>query len=497
MRRLMMGIDIGTQSIRVAVADEMGKVIGMRQHSHFIETPKPNWAVQDPASWWKILKEEIPVLLAESHISKEEIVSIGIDGHMHAAVLVGDNGELLSDKAQLYCDKRNAQIVDDFVKMMEDNETAYELTANVPITNWIGFKLKWVKENEPEIYKKTWKVLTTKDYINYCLTGKAVIDASEASGTYLMDWKTCQWSDVLIDLVGISKEKLPDIYESYEKIGTLTAEAAAALGLSEKTVVAAGCGDTMANLLVAGMLEYGDLVDITGTGSTICLYTNEPIMDKRLMNLRYSAKGWLTFGCLDSSGGAYRWFRDTIAADESYDELNDLAAKTPTGAEKLFFYPYLVGERTLGSVYTRAMFIGLSLRHTKGHMVRAIQEGIAMEHKRTLEIMEKAGCKISCVYHSGGAATGELWNQIKADVYEVPVKTIEENESAVLGSALLGGTAAGIFENVLEKAKELLKVKKIYEPDEARSKMYKEHFSVYKEMHDVLQPSFQRLGKME
>ena len=274
-------------------------------------------------------------------------------------------------------------------------------------------------------------------------------------------------------------------------------DAAKELGLQEGISVAAGCGDTMANLLVAGMLNYGDLADITGTGSTICLYTKEPILDERLMNLRYSAEGWLAFGCLDSSGGAYRWFRDTLAKEESYDDLNEMAKETPEGAEKLFFYPYLVGERTLGSVYSRGMFIGLSPRHTKGHMVRSIQEGIAFEHKRTLEIMEKAGCHISCVYHSGGAAEGELWNQIKADIYQTEVKTIEENESAVLGSALLGGTAAGLYKNVLEKARELLKVKKVYYPNESQKKMYEEHFDIYKEMHDALQTSFEHLGQIE
>lgn len=497
MRKLMMGIDIGTQSIRIALADLEGNVVAMRQHAHFIETPKPDWAVQNPASWWKILQEEIPALLTEHNIAKEEVASIGIDGHMHAAVLVGEDGELLSQEAQLYCDKRNAKVVNEFAEKFSGDRRAYELTANAPITNWIGFKLKWVKENQPEIYARTWKVLTTKDYINFCLTGKAVIDVSEASGTYLMDWRTCQWSDTLIDMVGIEKEKLPEIFESAEKIGTVTEEAAKCLGLCEGIPVAAGCGDTMANLLVAGMLQYGDLVDITGTGSTICLYTEEPIMDERLMNLRYSAKGWMAFGCLDSSGGAYRWFRDMVAAGESYEELNDMADKTPAGAEKLFFYPYLVGERTLGSVYSRGMFIGLSLRHTKGHMVRAIQEGIAFEHKRTLEIMEQAGCHIACVYHSGGAAAGELWNQIKADIYNTPVKTIEENESAVLGAALLGGAAAKLFDDILDKAKELLKVKKAYEPNASLQKMYGEHFESYKEIHDALQPSFQRLGTME
>lgn len=163
MRKLMMGIDIGTQSIRVALVDTDGNIIAMRRHSHFIETPKPNWAVQDPASWWNILKKEIPALLAESEVNKEEIVSIGIDGHMHAAVMIDKNGELLTHEAQLYCDKRNDKIVDDFCKIYNEDKRAYELTANAPITNWIGFKMKWVKENQPDIYEKTWKFLTVKD----------------------------------------------------------------------------------------------------------------------------------------------------------------------------------------------------------------------------------------------------------------------------------------------------------------------------------------------
>ena len=473
MRKLMMGIDIGTQSIRVALVDTDGNIIAMRRHSHFIETPKPNWAVQDPASWWNILKKEIPALLAESEVNKEEIVSIGIDGHMHAAVMIDKNGELLTHEAQLYCDKRNDKIVDDFCKIYNEDKRAYELTANAPITNWIGFKMKWVKENQPDIYEKTWKFLTVKDYINYCLTGETVIDASEASGTYLMDWKTCRWSDELTDLLGIDKEKLPTIYDSYEKIGTVTKDAAKELGLQEGISVAAGCGDTMANLLVAGMLNYGDLADITGTGSTICLYTKEPILDERLMNLRYSAEGWLAFGCLDSSGGAYRWFRDTLAKEESYDDLNEMAKETPEGAEKLFFYPYLVGERTLGSVYSRGMFIGLSPRHTKGHMVRSIQEGIAFEHKRTLEIMEKAGCHISCVYHSGGAAEGELWNQIKADMLASRVVRFRNAGGAVVTNCVFAALASGAIDEPIESLKRTIQLNAAYLPDEENTRLYR------------------------
>ncbi|MDO4288446.1 MAG: FGGY family carbohydrate kinase [Eubacterium sp.] len=497
MDNLMLGIDVGTQSIRIALVNENGNVIGMRQRTHFIETPKANWAVQDPDSWWNIIKEECPKLIEESNVKKEQIISIGVDGHMHAAVPVGYDGKLLSNEVQLYCDKRNSKIVDDFVVSDAWNEKLYNQTANFPITNWIAFKMKWIKENQPEVYEKTWKFLTTKDYINFCLTGNAVIDVSEASGTFLMNCDTCKWSDELINAIGIDKEKLPTIYESYECIGTVTEETAQVLGINPGVSVAAGCGDTMANLMVTGVTEYGVLADITGTGSTICLYTETPVKDKRLMNLRYSAKGWLAFGCLDSSGAAYRWFKDTVSENETYESLNVLAEKTEAGAEKLFFYPYLAGERTLGSVHSRGMFIGLSTRHTKGHMVRAIQEGIAFEHKRALEIMEDAGFNIECVYHSGGAAKGDLWNQIKADIYDTEVRTIEESESAVLGAALLGGNAAGLFDDILKKAKELLRVKKAYVPKESRQQVYKQHFEIYKEMHDVLQPSFIKLGNID
>lgn len=496
MKKVMLGIDIGTQSIRIALVDESGKILGIRQRSHFIETPKENWAVQDPASWWKCIKEECPRLIKETGVCKEQIISIGIDGHMHAAVPIDVEGKLLSNEVQMYCDKRNAQIVEDFILDTQNTENIYNLTANLPITNWIGFKIKWLKEHQPNIYDKTWKFLTTKDYINYCLTGKAVIDVSEASGTFLMDSETCQWSETLVKEVGIDREKLPDIYESYDCIGTVTEEAADVLGLQAGISVAAGCGDTMANLMVTGMTEYGVLADITGTGSTICLYTEKPVKDKRLMNLRYSAQGWLAFGCLDSSGAAYRWFKDTLSESGTYESLNGLAEQTPTGAEKLFFYPYLAGERTLGSVHSRGMFIGLSTRHTKGHMVRAIQEGIAFEHQRALEIMKDAGYKIDCVYHSGGAAKGDLWNQIKADIYGTEVRTIEESESAVLGAALLGGKAAGLYDDLLGKANELLNVKRSYEPNPKNHKMYQEHFEMYKEIHDILQPSFNKLGSM-
>ena len=260
-------------------------------------------------------------------------------------------------------------------------------------------------------------------------------------------------------------------------------------------------------LYVSGMNKLGSVVDITGTGATIQAYTRKPVMDKRIMNLRHVLDGWVPFGNIDSAGGAFRWLRDNIgkmeteisrkAGQDEYAYLCELAEKIPAGAEGLYFLPYLMGERTMGSADSRGCFIGLSLDKTIGHMVRALLEGVAFEFKRTLDIFEANGEKIQMVYHSGGASKGDTWNQIKADIYNVPICTLKTDEGGVLGVSLLAAFAVGITDNLEKSADKLLKIKKIYQPNPENRKIYDNSYKVFCELHDVLQPTFKHMAKIQ
>ena len=260
-------------------------------------------------------------------------------------------------------------------------------------------------------------------------------------------------------------------------------------------------------LYVSGMNKLGSVVDITGTGATIQAYTKKPVMDKRIMNLRHVLDGWVPFGNIDSAGGAFRWLRDNLGKKEAeaarkegkddYACLCELAEQIPAGADGLYFLPYLMGERTMGSADSRGCFIGLSLEKNIGHMVRALLEGVAFEFKRTLDIFEANGEKIQMVYHSGGAAKGDTWNQIKADIYNVPICTLEADEGGVLGAALMSAVAVGFVDDLEKGADRLLKVKKTYQPNPANREIYDKSYQVFCELHDVLQPSFKHMAKVQ
>jgi xylulokinase len=505
MKKYMLGIDIGTQSIRTYLYDAEAKCIGKASVSQYMDTPRPGWATQKPIFWWASVVNNIKKLLAETKIDSKDIMSVGSCAVMHSPVPVSRDMQVLQEDVQLYCDKRAAEIADDLSEKQNISEI-FELSANMPTSNWFGIKIKWIQSNMPDIYEKTYKFLTPKDFINYMLTSEPCIDHSEASGSFMMDRNTDEWSNALIDNLGIEKEKLPRIVKSSGVIGKVTRKAAVETGLAEGTVVVAGGGDMLCSLLTSGLTARGSVVDLTGTGSLITFYDDKPFMDNRIMNLRHVIPGWVPFGCIDSSGGAFRWFRDVLGKKEAetarnagldeYDYLCGLAAETRYGAEGLMFFPYLMGERSLGTANSRALFFGMNQGTETGHFVRAILEGIAFEHKRTLDILEGSGTRIEAVYHTGGGAKGQLWSQIKADIYGKPVCTLKVTEGGVLGAALLGGVGARLLESETEAAKMVTEIDREFMPDKTKSQRYEYFYKMFCDIHDLLQKQFHRLAEM-
>ena len=479
--KYIIGADVGTQSIKVQLYDQNMNLVAKTNTPQYVDTPKPMWATQKAESWWKIVRDSIQKVLKDAGVSGGDVAAFGCCAHMHGAVPVRVDGSVV--------------------------EEVYRETANAPIASWHGVKIRWLKDHRPEVYEAADKFLTPKDYINFKMTGKTCIDPSEASGSFAMNCETDEWSDLLIGTLGIDREKLPEIKKAYEIIGHVSEKAAQETGLSTQTAVITGGGDMLSMLYVSGMNKLGSVVDITGTGATIQAYTKKPVMDKRIMNLRHVLDGWVPFGNIDSAGGAFRWLRDNLGKKEAeaarkegkddYACLCELAEQIPAGADGLYFLPYLMGERTMGSADSRGCFIGLSLEKNIGHMVRALLEGVAFEFKRTLDIFEANGEKIQMVYHSGGAAKGDTWNQIKADIYNVPICTLEADEGGVLGAALMSAVAVGFVDDLEKGADRLLKVKKTYQPNPANREIYDKSYQVFCELHDVLQPSFKHMAKVQ
>lgn len=504
-KELLLGIDIGTQSIRAALINTKGQIISLANIPQEMQTPSPGLAEQDPQLWWDSTVKNIRKIINQTQVHPTEILSVGVCAHMHGPVPVGFDGELLSHNTQLWCDKRSKDIVERF-KNNTDLQKTLRLSGNPPTPNWFGFKIKWIKENQPDLYEKTYKFLVPKDFINFKLTKETVIDHSEASGSFLMDASSDRWSPKLINMLELDIEKLPELHRAAEVIGKVTKEAASLTGLIEGTPVVAGGGDMLCTLLSSGMTEPGSVADLTGTGSLLSFFTKEPIFDERLMNLRHVMPGWIPFGIIDNSGGALRWFRDRFCKHELeeaklegrkiYKIMDELAANEPAGNEGLLFFPYLMGERTLGSSYSRGVFFGFTPRHNKGAAIRAILEGVAFEHKRTLEIMEEAGHKVNSIYHCGGGANSKLWSQIKADIYQKPVYTLENSEAGIVGAAILGGVGIGIYPDEATGAKQCTKIRDEFKPNMEHAERYNYLFNLYQEVHDLIQTPFNKLAKM-
>jgi xylulokinase len=322
----------------------------------------------------------------------------------------------------------------------------------------------------------------------------------------LMDTKTKTWSPELAAYLELDVDKLPDVCASSDVVGKITAEAAQLTGLAEGTPVVVGAGDMLCMLISSGLTEPGRASDITGTASIMSLYVEEPVLDPRLMNLHHVLPGWIPFGISDSGGGALKWFKDELCQAEIaeakrsgkdvYDVLNPKAAAVEPGSEGLLFFPYLMGERSLGTPFARGVFFGITPRTGTGAMVRAIMEGVTFEMRRTLEIVEDAGNAVREVYTIGGGARSDLWSQIKADIYKKPVYTFEASEGGILGSAILAGVGVGVYADVRAGAEQCLRVKRAFHPDLSTATRYDYLYELFKEVHDRLQGPFDKLAHM-
>lgn len=505
MKKYIIGMDIGTQSTKVHLYDEKLELVATAVREQFVDTPKPMWMTQKASGWWTRLVESVKEVMATVNITGEDVAAFGCCAHMHGAVPVKMDGTVVQDDIQLYSDKRGGYLADQISEQMTDE--LFNISANMPIPSWHGIKIKWLKENEPTVYEQADKFLTPKDFINFKLTGRACIDYSEGTGVFAMDWKTGKWSDELIKLLDIDKEKLPEIQKSYEIVGKVSAQAAAETGLSTNTVVITGGGDMFSMLYVSGLHRKGSAVDITGTGGVISGYTETPVMDKRIMNLHHVLDGWVPFGNIDAAGVSFRFLRDVLCKKErdearekgidDYAYLCQIAEKIPAGSDGLYFLPYLMGERTMGSADSRGCYIGMSMDKEIGHFIRALLEGVAFEFKRTLDIFEEHGNDIQAVYHVGGGAKGDLWNQIKADIYEKPIYTLQTDEGGVLGVALMASYAVGLIDDLVAKAEEVVKIRKIYEPNQNNFGVYREMKDAFTELHDTLQKPFKHMARVQ
>jgi xylulokinase len=445
---LLLAIDVGTGSARVALVSDSGKILAFaaREYSQII--PHYGWSQQRPQLWWEGVVFGIRRVVEQVDDAVDRIAGIAACGQMHATVLIDAAGDLALEEVPLWNDKRTRKLVEHFLQE-HDPETWFATTANPPTVAWPAFKLAWIKQHEPKAYEAARTFLTPKDYINFRLTGECKIDFCEASCSYMFDVRERVWSKKLLRLLDLDLEKLPSLGAPSDLLGAVSKEAAKLTGLRVGTPVAVGAGDFPAALLGAGVTKPGDGCEITGTSTLLALLSERPACDPISSNLLCASRGWAAFTIVDAAGDAIRWARMLLLdAERGYDDINSLAEAVPAGSEQLLFLPYLNAERLARNSNSRAQFFGLTSGHTAAHLHRAVMEGVAFAANRNLTMMKSQGHQFHRMVAAGGGAKSRLWLEIKASIYNRPILLPSEAECGVLGCGMLAGCAAGLFKNL-------------------------------------------------
>jgi len=498
MRRLFLGVDVSTTGAKALLIDEAGKVVATATTALTLQTPKPLWSEQDPAEWWSGTATSIRKVLEDAGAKGEEVAAVGLTGQMHGLVLLDADRNVLRP-AILWNDQRTGAECEEIERRMGRSELIGEV-GNVALTGFTAPKILWVRNHEPDVYAKAKLVLLPKDYVRLRLTGEAAMDKADGSGTILFELKARRWSKTVLDALEIPADWLPPTFEGPEVTGTVTADAADATGLARGTPVMAGGGDQAAGAVGAGAVRPGVVSLTLGTSGVIFATTDAPLVEPegRLHAFCHAVPGkWHFMGVTLSAAGSLQWYQATLNPNDSFETIVTWAEQARAGSDGLLFLPYLSGERTpYPDPLARGSFIGLTLRHGRAHMTRAVLEGVAFSMKDCFSLLQGAGLgDVKEVRIAGGGAKGPLWRKIMASALGVPMVTVNSTEGGAFGAALLGGVGAGSWSSVEEACDATIEATGRDEPVADWVKAYEDLYPRYRELYPALKPTFDALGR--
>ena len=482
------GIDLGTSSVKLLLVDAQGKIHNTVSKDYPLFFPHPGWSEQNPADWWSAVQCGIAELT--EGINKAEIAGIGCGGQMHGLVVLDETDEVIRP-AILWNDGRTAKEVE-YLNGVIGTEKLSVLTANIAFAGFTAPKLLWMRNNEPENFSRIRKIMLPKDYINYKLTGVHSCDYSDASGMLLLDVENKCWSKEMLKICGLSEAQMPRLFESYEVIGTVKAD----IGLPSSVKVAAGAGDNAAAALGTGTVGDGACNISLGTSGTIFISSEKFGVDRfnALHAFAHADGNYHLMGCMLSAASCNKWFYEEILKTDDYKGEQDSISEDRLGKNRVFFLPYLMGERSpINNTDARGTFVGMSMDTSRADMVQAVMEGVTFAIRDSFEVAKSLGIDIRRSKLCGGGAKAPIWRKIIANVLNISIDIPQTEEGPGYGGAMLAMVGCGEYESVKSCADALVSVTSSIEPDAELAAAYEERYNKFRTIYPAVKPLFQIL----
>ncbi len=505
MGNYLLAHDLGTSGNKAVLYHEDGTLAASVLYEYPTYYPHPGWVEQDPQEWWKAVCESTGKLLLMSGVQPAQIAAVSFSGQMMGCLLLDKDGEPLRNML-IWADTRSVE-QEKWMVRQAGAQNGYHITGHRLSASYSAAKLLWVRDNEPEIYRRCWKMIHAKDYIVYRLTGVLATDYSDASSTNLLDITKKKWSDELLEAFSIDKGLLPEIHPSADVIGTVTKSAAAATGLLEGTPVVMGGGDGSCACTGAGVVSPGKAYNVLGSSSWISTASREPVFDPKLRTfnwLHLDPKLYTPCGTMQAAGYSYNWYKNTLGQWEqaqgsacgrsAYELLNEEIEKTVPGAGGVVYLPYLLGERSpRWNPDARGAFLGLNITSCKGDLSRSVLEGVGFNLKVILDILEGQQ-PIDDLILIGGGAKGDVWMQILADIWQKPVMIPKYlGEATSMGAAICAGVGVGIYKDYTA-ALQMNPVQRIITPRAQYKERYEALYEIFNAAYEAMVPVYERLA---
>lgn len=481
------GIDLGTSAVKILMMNENGEITKSVSKEYPIYFPRDGWSEQNPEDWWGAVTEGIKEMTEDC--DKSQIKGISFGGQMHGLVMLDENDSVIRP-AILWNDGRSVKQCE-YLNNEIGREVLSKYTANIAFAGFTAPKILWVRENELENFKRISKIMLPKDYIAYMLTGVNSTDYSDASGMLLLDVKNKCWSKKMLDICGIDEGVMPKLFESYEITGTLKPEIAKEFELGNDVKVTAGAGDNAAAAIGTGTIGSNRCNISLGTSGTVFISQESFSVDgnNALHSFAHSDGKYHLMGCMLSAASCNKWWLENIIGTKDYE--GSQAGIKQLGENKVFFLPYLMGERSPhNDADIRGMFIGLSMDTSRNDMVQAVLEGVAFAIRDNIEVARSLGIEIKRSTICGGGAKSLLWCKIMANVLNMELVTLEKEEGPAFGAAILAAVGCGEYRNVYEASRKIIRVNKIFKPDNDLVRKYEEKYKRFKEIYPIVKGWF-------